>query len=80
MLQVSALHYLAGDQVLEGFGTVASACVLCQPTIAGPSISIVSVHKFGSQMEWSINRDEHRVIIKLQCISNNSEIRVWESE
>jgi len=47
VLQVSALHYLAGDQVLEGFGTVASACVLCQPTIAGPSISIVSVHKFG---------------------------------
>ena len=39
MLQVSALHYLARSQVLEGFQTVASACVLHQPTIAGPSIS-----------------------------------------
>jgi len=34
MLQVSALHYLAGSRVLEQFQTVASACVLHQPTIA----------------------------------------------
>ena len=32
----------------EGFQTAASAHVLRQPTIAGPSISIVSVHKFGT--------------------------------
>ena len=40
--------YSAGSQESEGFQTVASACVLCQPTIAGPSISIVNVHKFGT--------------------------------
>ena len=45
---MSALHYSAGSQELEGFQTVASARVLCQPTIAGLSISIVSVHKFGT--------------------------------
>jgi len=43
---VSALHYSAGSWELEGFWTVASARVLCQPTIAGPSISIINVHKF----------------------------------
>jgi len=48
LLQVSALHYLAGSWVLEGIRTVASACALHQPTIVGPSISIVSVHKFGT--------------------------------
>ena len=31
---------------LEEFQTVASAHVLHQPTIAGPSISIINVHKF----------------------------------
>ena len=36
---MSALHYLAGSWVLEGYWTVASAHVLCQPTIVGPSIS-----------------------------------------
>ena len=46
LLQVSALHYLDRDKITEGFQTVASAGELCQPTIAGPSISIVSVHKF----------------------------------
>src|SRR5882724_1711365 len=46
LLRVSGLHYLAGSQVLEGFRTAASACALHQPTIAGPSISIVSIHKF----------------------------------
>ena len=44
VLQVSALHYLARDWVLEGFQTVASARVLRQPTIVGPSISIINVH------------------------------------
>jgi len=39
LLWVSALHYSAGSWVSEGFWTVASAHVLCQPTIAGPSIS-----------------------------------------
>ena len=29
---MSALHYLAGDCVLGGFRTVASARALCQPT------------------------------------------------
>src|SRR5882724_6406761 len=48
MLQVSALHYSAGSQVSEGFWTVASAHALHQPTIAGPSISIINVHKFGT--------------------------------
>ena len=46
MLQVSALHYLAGDQVTEGFQTVASAHALRQPTIVGLSISRIVVHKF----------------------------------
>ena len=32
LLRVSALHYLARDRVSEGFQTVASAHVLCQPT------------------------------------------------
>src|SRR5882724_6372985 len=32
LLRVSALHYLAGDRVLEGFWTVASARALHQPT------------------------------------------------
>jgi len=36
-----------GDRVTEGFWTVASACALRQPTIAGLSISIIVVHKFG---------------------------------
>src|SRR5882724_11415430 len=39
VLRASALHYLAGDRVTEGFRTVASARALRQPTIAGPSIS-----------------------------------------
>jgi len=48
MLRVSTLHYSAGSQVLEGFQTVASARVLRQHTIVGLSISIVSIHKFGT--------------------------------
>ena len=48
MLWVSALHYSARDQVLEGFQTVASAHVLRQPTIAGPSISRIVIHQFGT--------------------------------
>ena len=47
MLQVSALHYLTRSQESEGFQRVASAHVLHQPTIVGPSISIINVHKFG---------------------------------
>src|SRR5882724_8080533 len=35
LLRESALHYSAGDQVLGGFWTVASACALCQPTSCG---------------------------------------------
>src|SRR5882724_7641150 len=35
LLQVSALHYSAGDQVSGGFRTVASAHVLCQPNSCG---------------------------------------------
>jgi len=31
-----------------GVWTVASARVLHQPTIVGPSISIINVHKFGT--------------------------------
>src|SRR5882724_8159900 len=62
VLQVSALHYLARSWVLEGFQTVASACALCQPTIA--------VRVFLSQhpqvqnlirTERSLNSSEHRV-------------------
>ena len=48
LLRVSALHYSTRSQVLEGFWTVASAHALHQPTIAGLSISIVSIHKFGT--------------------------------
>src|SRR5882724_1996324 len=54
LLQVSALHYFIGSWVLEGFWTVASAHALHQPTIAGLSISIISIHKFRIQLEWSI--------------------------
>src|SRR5882724_8324779 len=35
VLQVSALHYSAGDRVLGGFWTVASACALRQPNSCG---------------------------------------------
>jgi len=35
VLRVSALHYLAGDRVSEGFRTVASARALRQPTSCG---------------------------------------------
>src|SRR5882724_1311413 len=48
LLQMRALHYLAGDRVTEGFWTVASACALHQPTIVGASISRIVVHKFGT--------------------------------
>jgi len=48
LLRVSALHYSARSRELEGFWTVASARVLHQPTIVGPSISIINVHKFGT--------------------------------
>jgi len=48
VLRVSALHYSTGSWNSEGVQTVASAHVLHQPTIACPSISIISVHKFGS--------------------------------
>jgi len=57
---VSALHYSAGDQVSEGFRTVASARALHQPTIAGPNISRIVVHKLIGT-EHSLNRSEHRV-------------------
>src|SRR5882724_10645090 len=46
VLGVSALHYSTGSQNSEGVWTVASACVLHQPTIMHLSISIVSVWKF----------------------------------
>ena len=48
LLQVSALHYSARDQVTKGFQTVASAHALHQPTIVGPSISRIVIHKFGT--------------------------------
>jgi len=54
LLQVSALHYSAGDWVSEGFRTVASACALCNLLAVGPSISIINVHKFGTQSELSV--------------------------
>ena len=48
LLGVSALHYSTGSQISEGVQTVASACVLCQPTVTCLGISIVSVQKFES--------------------------------
>ena len=51
VLWVSALHYLAGSWILKGFWTVASAHVLCQPTIAGLSISY-SVST-SSELNWN---------------------------
>jgi len=38
VLQVSVLHYSTRSWISEGVRTVASAHVLCQPTIAHPSI------------------------------------------
>src|SRR5882724_6494137 len=63
MLRVSALHYSAGDWVLGGFRTVASACVLRQPTSCGseyfynqrPQVLNLIV------TEHSLNRSECRV-------------------
>ena len=48
VLGVSALHYSTGSWNLEGVQTVGSAHALHQPTIMCPSISIVSIQKFGS--------------------------------
>ena len=46
---------------------MASACVLCPPTIAGLIISIVSIHKVRSQSELSIALIELcRGVIKLE--------------
>ena len=54
VLRVSALHYSAGSWELEGFRTVASAHALHQPTIVGPSISRIVIHKFRIQLELSV--------------------------
>src|SRR5882724_10256563 len=47
LLGVSALHYSTRSQDSEGVWTMASACVLCQPTIVCLSISIISIQEFG---------------------------------
>jgi len=47
LLRVSALHYSTRSWISEGFWTVASAHVLCLPTIVCLSISIISVQEFG---------------------------------
>ena len=63
LLGISALHYSTGSWDSEGVWTVASACALCQPTIAHLGISIISIWKSGNQSvtECSLNRGEHRV-------------------
>ena len=63
MLRVSALHYLAGDRVLEGFQMVASAHVLCQPTSCGSKYFYSQCPQVQNLIgtERSLNRSEHRV-------------------
>jgi len=60
---VSALHYLAGDQVSEGSQTVASACALHQPTSCGSEYFYNQCPQVQNLIgtEHSLNRSEHRV-------------------
>ena len=63
VLRVSALHYSAGDWVSEGFWTVASACVLNQPTSCGSEYFYNQCPQVWNLIgtEHSLNRSEHRV-------------------
>src|SRR5882724_10514902 len=63
MLQVSALHYSAGDQVSEGFQTVASARALRQPTSCGSEYFYNQCPQVQNliRTECSLNRSERRV-------------------
>ena len=81
LLRVSALHYSTGSWISEGVWTVASA--------HGTALTYYCTSEYFYNQcpqvqklirtEHSLDRYEHRVIIKLECISNNSEIGVWES-
>jgi len=48
MLRVSALHYLAGDRVSVGFGQWLQLVRCANLLAAGPSISIINIHEFGT--------------------------------
>src|SRR5882724_1802173 len=63
LLQVSALHYSAGDRVSEGFWTVASARALCQPTSCGSKYFYNQPPQVSNLIgtECSLNRSECRV-------------------
>src|SRR5882724_10709101 len=63
LLRVSALHYSAGDQVMEGFWTVTSAHALCQPTSCGSKYFYNQCPQVWNliRIECSLNRSEHRV-------------------
>src|SRR5882724_1604803 len=63
MLRVSALHYLAGDWVLGGFRTAASACALRQPTSCRSEYFYNQRPQVRNLIgtERSLNRSEHRV-------------------
>ena len=63
MLRVSALHYLAGDQVSEGFQILASACALHQPTSCGSKYFYNQCPQVRNLIgtECSLNRSECRV-------------------
>src|SRR5882724_13109267 len=63
LLRVSALHYLAGAQVSEGFWTVASAHALCQPTSCGSEYFYNQCPQVRNLIgtEHSLNRSECRV-------------------
>jgi len=63
VLRVSALYYLSGDWVSEGFRTVASAHVLCQPTSCGSEYFYNQCPQVRNliRTERNLNRSEHRV-------------------
>src|SRR5882724_2610576 len=63
VLQVSALHYSAGDWVSGGFQTVASAHALRQPTSCGSEYFYNQHPRVRNliRTEHILNRSEHRV-------------------
>src|SRR5882724_856176 len=63
VLRVSALHYSAGDQISEGFRTVASARALRQPTSCGSEYFYNQCPRVRNLIgtECSLNISERRV-------------------
>jgi len=75
---VSALHYSAREQVLEGFGAVAFSLALHQRYYCGSEYFYSQCPQVWNliRTECSLNRGEHRVRIKkAKSIPNKLEIR-----